>query len=86
MSGFSRTRDSETENWTLKHAEFAEPNQLCEFCGLCDLRVARHGRGRAVVPLTRTDEPMYQYACHEGAARSVEDMLRGARVQDTNPR
>jgi hypothetical protein len=40
----------------------------------------------AAVPLTRTDEPMYEYACHEGNARSVEGMLRGARVQDTNPR
>jgi len=40
----------------------------------------------AAVPLTRTDEAMYEYACHEGNARSVEGMLRGARVQDTNPR
>ena len=40
----------------------------------------------AAVPLTRTDGPMYEYACHEGNARSVEGMLRGARVQDTNPR
>jgi hypothetical protein len=43
-------------------------------------------RWTAAVPLTRTDEPMYEYACHEGNARSVEGMLRGARVQDTNPR
>ena len=40
----------------------------------------------AAVPLTRTDEPMYEYACHEGNSRSVEGTLRGARVQDTNPR
>jgi hypothetical protein len=40
----------------------------------------------AAVPLTRTDEPMYEYACHEGNTRSVEGMLRGARVQDTSPR
>jgi hypothetical protein len=40
----------------------------------------------AAVPLTRTSEPMYEYACHEGNARSVEGMLRGARVQDTSPR
>jgi hypothetical protein len=40
----------------------------------------------AAIPLTRTDEPMYEYACHEGNARSVEGTLRGARVQDTNPR
>jgi hypothetical protein len=40
----------------------------------------------AAVPLTRTDGPMYEYACHEGNARSVEGMLRGARVQDTSPR
>ena len=26
----------------------------------------------AAVPLTRTDEPMYEYACHEGNTRSVE--------------
>jgi hypothetical protein len=40
----------------------------------------------AAVPLTRTDGPMYEYACHEGNARSVEGTLRGARVQDTSPR
>jgi hypothetical protein len=40
----------------------------------------------AAVPLTRTDGPMYEYACHEGNARSVEGMPGGARVQDTNPR
>jgi hypothetical protein len=40
----------------------------------------------AAVPLTHTDGPMYEYACHEGNARSVEGMLRGARVQDTSPR
>jgi len=28
----------------------------------------------AAVPLTRTDGPMYEYACHEGNARSVEGM------------
>jgi hypothetical protein len=40
----------------------------------------------ASVPLTRVDGPMYEYACHEGNARSVEGILRGARVQDTSPR
>jgi hypothetical protein len=33
-------------------------------------------------PLRRTDELMYEYACHEGNGRSVEGILRGARVQD----
>ena len=27
----------------------------------------------AAVPLTRTGGPMYEYACHEGNARSVEE-------------
>jgi hypothetical protein len=40
----------------------------------------------AAVPLTGTDGPMYEYACHEGNARRVEGIVRGARVQDTNPR
>jgi hypothetical protein len=40
----------------------------------------------AVVTLTRIDGPMYEYACHEGNARSVEGILRGARVQDLSPR
>ena len=40
----------------------------------------------ATVPLTRIDGPMYEYACHEGNARSVEGILRGARVQDATPR
>jgi hypothetical protein len=40
----------------------------------------------AAIPLTRTSEPMYEYACHEGNARSVEGILRGARVQDAPPR
>ena len=32
-------------------------------------------------PLRKTDEPMYEYACHEGNARSVEGILKGSRVQ-----
>ena len=33
-------------------------------------------------PLRKTDERMYEYACHEGNFRSVEGVLRGARLQD----
>jgi hypothetical protein len=40
----------------------------------------------AALPLTRTAGPVYEYACHEGNARSVQGILKGARVQDTNPR
>ena len=40
----------------------------------------------ATVALTRIDGPMYEYACHEGNARSVEGILRGARTQDTPQR
>jgi hypothetical protein len=36
----------------------------------------------AAFPLRRTDQLMYEYACHEGNERSVEGILRGARVQD----
>jgi hypothetical protein len=36
----------------------------------------------AAFPLKRISEPMYEYACHEGNARSVEGTLRGARTQD----
>jgi hypothetical protein len=35
----------------------------------------------AAFPLKRSDQPMYEYACHEGNARSVEGILRGAAVQ-----
>jgi hypothetical protein len=34
----------------------------------------------ASFPLRRTDQPMYEYACHEGNARSVEGILRASRV------
>jgi hypothetical protein len=40
----------------------------------------------AVVPMTLSHDRMYEYACHEGNARSVEGILRGARVQETRPR
>jgi hypothetical protein len=36
----------------------------------------------AEIQMVRTDEPMFEYACHEGNGRSVEGILRGARVQD----
>jgi len=35
----------------------------------------------AAFPLRKTKQPMYEYACHEGNARSVEGILRGAAVQ-----
>jgi hypothetical protein len=35
----------------------------------------------AEFPLTRTDQPIYEYACHEGNARSVEGILRASAVQ-----
>jgi hypothetical protein len=34
----------------------------------------------ASFPLRRSDERMYEYACHEGNARSVEGILRASRV------
>jgi hypothetical protein len=37
----------------------------------------------ASFPMHRTDGPMYEYACHEGNARSVEGILKGARAQET---
>jgi hypothetical protein len=33
-------------------------------------------------PLRRTDQQMYEYACHEGNLRSVEGMLRSSRTLD----
>jgi hypothetical protein len=36
----------------------------------------------AAFPLHKTDQLMYEYACHEGNARSIEGILRGARVMD----
>src|SRR6185503_19599067 len=33
------------------------------------------------LPLKRTDQPMYEYACHEGNFRSMEGLLKGAAVQ-----
>jgi hypothetical protein len=35
----------------------------------------------AAFPLKRSSQPIYEYACHEGNARSVEGILRGAAVQ-----
>ena len=37
----------------------------------------------AAISLTKTDGPMFEYACHEGNYRSMEGMLRGARMLDT---
>ena len=34
----------------------------------------------AAFPLHKTDDRMYEYACHEGNARSVEGILRASRV------
>ena len=34
----------------------------------------------AMIPLKRTDELIYEYACHEGNYRSMEGSLRGTRV------
>lgn len=35
----------------------------------------------ALLPMTLTDEPMFEYACHEGN-HALEDILRGARYQE----
>lgn len=34
----------------------------------------------AVLRMHRTDSPVYEFACHEGNARSIEGLLRGARA------
>jgi hypothetical protein len=34
----------------------------------------------AMIPLRRTDELIYEYACHEGNYRSMEGSLKGTRV------
>ncbi len=34
----------------------------------------------AMIPLKRTDELIYEYACHEGNYRSMEGVLKGSRV------
>jgi hypothetical protein len=34
----------------------------------------------ALVPLQRTDDAIYEYACHEGNYRSMEGSLKGTRV------
>ena len=36
----------------------------------------------ASFPMTRSDGRIYEYACHEGNARSMEGILKGARTQD----
>jgi hypothetical protein len=36
----------------------------------------------AAFPLKKTTGAMYEYACHEGNARSIEGILRGARTMD----
>jgi hypothetical protein len=35
----------------------------------------------AAVPMTRTEEPMFEYACHEGNY-AMEDILKGARAEE----
>src|SRR2546428_9443860 len=35
----------------------------------------------AEFPLKKSDQPMYEYACHEGNARSMEGILRASAVQ-----
>jgi hypothetical protein len=35
----------------------------------------------AEFPLKKSDQPMYEYACHEGNARSIEGILRASAVQ-----
>jgi len=39
----------------------------------------------ASVPMTKTAGPMYEYACHEGNARSLIGILSGARYEERNP-
>ena len=39
------------------------------------------GSWRVVMPLTRTGEPLYEFACHEGNY-SLPNILRGARAQE----
>ena len=35
----------------------------------------------AVLPMTRSDDRMFEYACHEGNY-ALQDILRGARAQE----
>jgi hypothetical protein len=35
----------------------------------------------AAVPMTRMDEPLYEYACHEGNY-AMEGILKGARAEE----
>lgn len=37
-------------------------------------------------PMHRTNERMYEYACHEGNFKSVQGILLGARAQEREPR
>ena len=34
----------------------------------------------AMIPLQRTDDPIHEYACHEGNYRSMEGSLKGMRI------
>ena len=36
----------------------------------------------SATPLTRTDEPIYEFACHEGNHYGMVGILAGAREQD----
>jgi len=38
----------------------------------------------ASIPMARTSQPMFEYACHEGNY-ALEGVLKGARYQDKNP-
>ena len=39
----------------------------------------------AAIPMTKTEGPIYEFACHEGNLRSMEGILRGARAQERTP-
>jgi hypothetical protein len=36
----------------------------------------------ASISMTKTEGPIYEYACHDGNYKSIEGILRGARVQE----
>ena len=40
----------------------------------------------ASFPLRQTEGPIYEYACHEGNARSIEGMFSATRAQENSPR
>jgi hypothetical protein len=66
----AQARKSPARAWTPPKTEWGDP----------DLRGTWIRQWTVSFPVHRTEQPMYEYACHDGNAPSMEGLLRSARV------